>query len=120
MRGRKRTFGSLMVTAALAVGCSGGEPSPAPSATRDEGTAAHPHAGSEATTNGEAAANGETTRGDEGSQATRVVCHLSCSGTETSASGATEEEARAAVTRHVRQSCRPEDGQYFVFCDPPR
>lgn len=52
--------------------------------------------------------------------ASTVTCHLECSGTESSASAATEVEARAVLTGRVRETCRPEDGQYFIVCDPPR
>lgn len=45
-------------------------------------------------------------------------CVLSCSGTETRAYGATEEEAHANARQLVDDKCRPEDGQHFIFCDP--
>jgi hypothetical protein len=51
---------------------------------------------------------------------TEVTCHLECSGTHATGSGATEAEARADVSQHVEQNCKPEDGQYFIFCDPPK
>ena len=49
-----------------------------------------------------------------------MTCHLSCSGTEAKGYGATEEEAREDVSQYIDQNCKPEDGQYFVFCDPPQ
>jgi hypothetical protein len=53
----------------------------------------------------------------EGAQ---VACTLECSGTVAKGYGATEAEARADVSQHVKENCKPEDGQYFIFCDPPR
>ena len=50
----------------------------------------------------------------------KVVCHLSCSGTEATGEGATEEAAREDVSQYIDQNCKPEDGQYFIFCDPPQ
>lgn len=50
----------------------------------------------------------------------RVVCTLDCSGNEAKGYGATEEEARADVRRHVSEQCAPDDGQYFIFCEPAR
>ena len=57
---------------------------------------------------------------DEGAPAAsgQVVCHLDCSGQERQASAATQEEAQAALRAMVDETCRPEDGQYFIFCDP--
>jgi len=48
----------------------------------------------------------------------QVACHLSCSGQERTAYGASEEQARAAAQKLVEATCRPEDGQFFIFCDP--
>ena len=48
----------------------------------------------------------------------QVACHLDCSGQERTAYGATEEQARAAARQLVEATCRPEDGQFFIFCDP--
>lgn len=62
-------------------------------------------------------AGGEAATASDGA---KVVCHLSCSGTEATGQGATEEEARADVSQHIEANCKPEDGQYFVFCDPPQ
>lgn len=45
------------------------------------------------------------------------VCHLECSNTETSAEGATEEEARENVKKFIKEKCNPEDGQYFIVCN---
>jgi hypothetical protein len=46
-------------------------------------------------------------------------CHLNCSGQEKHGYGATEEEARAAAGAFIKTTCKPEDGQYFLVCDPP-
>jgi len=67
-----------------------------------------------ANTGGEAAPPSDDPASDEPA-GTTVVCHLECSETEASGSGATEEEARADVSRHISRNCRPEDGQYFIF-----
>jgi hypothetical protein len=50
----------------------------------------------------------------------QVTCHLECSGTHATGTGATEEEAREDVGQHIEANCKPEDGQYFIFCDPPQ
>ena len=46
-------------------------------------------------------------------------CHLDCSGQAKHGYGATEEEARAAAGAFIETTCKPEDGQYFLVCDPP-
>lgn len=46
------------------------------------------------------------------------VCHLDCSEREAAAYGTTEEEARAAARALVDTLCNPDDGQFFIFCDP--
>lgn len=96
MRVRMTMFGILVLAAALAGGCS----KPA------------------ATTTPANASGGAGPAGDAPAEA-KVVCHLSCSGTEATESGATEEEARDAVSQHIDANCKPADGQYFVFCDAP-
>ncbi len=80
-----------MFAAALVVGCSkpAATPSPAPSPAQP------------------AAADDK-----------QIVCHLDCSGNQAKGYGATEEEARADVRRHVEANCKPEDGQHFIFCEP--
>ncbi len=100
MRDRMTMFWTLGIAAVLAVSCT---KSPASPATSDPGNAG-----------GEAAPPGDNPEG------AKVICHLECSGTEATGSGATEMEARADVTRYVEQNCKPEDGQYFIFCDPPQ
>jgi len=94
MRDRMTMFGVLVLGVVFAGGCA---KSPAPATPANAG--------------GEAATAGD---------APQVVCHLSCSGTEASGQGATEEEARADVSQHIEHNCKPEDGQYFIFCDPPK
>lgn len=51
---------------------------------------------------------------------TGYACHLNCSGAESTFRGATEAEARAAATDRVKDQCRPEDGQYFLVCEPAK
>lgn len=97
MRDRMTVFGILVFAAAIAAGCASSS-APAPAGPANAG--------------GEAAAPA----GD----APKVTCHLSCSGTEAKGYGATEEEAREDVSQYIDQNCKPEDGQYFVFCDPPQ
>ena len=97
MRVRMKLFGTLVFAAMIAGGCG------APAAT---------------TTTPANASSGAGPAGDAPAEA-KVVCHLSCSGTEATESGATEEEARDAVSQHIDTNCKPEDGQYFVFCDAP-
>ena len=48
----------------------------------------------------------------------KFYCLLSCSGTETKAYGLSEEEAHENVRAFVSEKCRPDDGQYFIVCDP--
>lgn len=96
MRDRMMLVGILVLVAAIAGGCASSS-SKAPAAPANAG--------------------GEPAPASEGP---KVVCHLSCSGTEASGSGATEEEARADVSQYIDQNCKPEDGQYFIFCDPPQ
>ncbi|MBK9033138.1 MAG: hypothetical protein IPL61_18020 [Myxococcales bacterium] len=100
MRNRMTTFGVMVLAAVIAAGCAKSPASPS--------TAAPANAGGGAATSSDVP--------DE----PKVVCHLDCSGTEATGYGATEEEARADVARHVEQNCKPEDGQYFIFCDPPQ
>ncbi len=95
MRDRKMMFGVLLLAAVFAGGCASSPAAPAAPAN----------------------AGGEAAPATDGP---KVVCHLSCSGTEASGTGATEEEARADVSQYIDQNCKPEDGQYFVFCDPPQ
>ena len=97
MRDRKTVFGIWVLAAVIAGGCATSSPAPAPAVPANAG--------------GEAATTGD---------APKVVCHLSCSGTEATGTGATEEEARADVSQYIAQNCKPEDGQYFIFCDPPQ
>lgn len=97
MRHGMTVFGIVVFAAAIAGGCASTPSSAAPAAP--------------ANASGEAAA---------ASDGPKVVCHLSCSGTEATGSGATEEEAREDVSQYIEQNCKPEDGQYFVFCDPPQ
>lgn len=100
MRDRTTMFWTLVIAAVLAVSCT---KSPASPATSDPVNAG-----------GEAAPSGDSPA------VTKVICHLDCSGTEATGSGATEEEARADVSQYVEKNCKPEDGQYFIFCDPPQ
>jgi len=51
-------------------------------------------------------------------EGSKVVCHLDCSGKQEKAYGPTEEEARANVRQFVSKICNPDDGQYFIFCEP--
>lgn len=83
----------VMIAAVLVVGCS---------------------KSSTATSTGPASA-GPSAAPDEGR---KIVCHLDCSGNQAKGYGATEEEARADVRRHVEANCKPEDGQHFIFCEP--
>lgn len=101
MRMRSTMFTGLVIATALAAGCS----KPAANAP----TTAGPDNASD-----EAADPAATPEGGQ------VVCHLDCSGTEATGQGATEEEARADVSRYIDENCKPEDGQYFIFCDPPQ
>jgi len=90
-----------MVVAMLSIGCKVGptdQPAPAPAPA----PAAPPAADEDA--------NAPT--------AGQVACHLDCSGQERTAYGATEEQARAAARQLVSTTCRPEDGQFFIVCDP--
>lgn len=96
MRDRMMMVGILALIAAIAGGCASSSPAPAAPA----------NAGGE-----EAAPTGE---------GPKVVCHLSCSGTEATGYGATEAAAREDVSQYIDQNCKPEDGQYFIFCDPPQ
>lgn len=48
----------------------------------------------------------------------KIACHLNCSGQEKHGYGVTEEEARADVKRFIETTCKPEDGQYFIVCNP--
>ncbi len=96
MRDRMTMFGTLVLAAVLAGGCA-----------KPAATAAPANAG------GGAGAS-------DGPAAAKFVCHLSCSGTEATGYGATEEAARDDVSQHIEQNCKPADGQYFVFCDPPK
>lgn len=89
-----------MFAAVLALGCSKPPASAAPAGSTNGG--------------GEVAPAGGAT--EEG----KVTCHLSCSGTEAKGYGATEAEARADVSQHIDANCKPADGQYFIFCDPPK
>ncbi len=93
-------FWTLVIAAMVAVGCAKSPAAPAPSDPASGG--------------GEAATPGDDPEG------TKVTCHLECSGTEATGTGATEEEARADVKQYIDQNCKPEDGQYFIFCDPPQ
>ena len=88
---RMMTSWLVMLAAVLVVGCS--KPSASTSTTP---------------------APAETTPAGE----KQVVCHLDCSGNQAKGYGATEEEARADVRRHVEANCKPEDGQHFIFCEP--
>ncbi len=99
-----KMFCALALAAALATGC-GGSGGPAGAAGSSEATGPDNAGGTEAPAEGVP-------------DGARFVCHLSCSGEERSGYGATEEEAHAAAASHVEQTCRPEDGQYFIFCDP--
>ena len=96
----KRIASALFVV--MLVGCKSAPEQPA-AASPDPGTVA-PEA------EGPAAAPGETPEG-------QVACHLDCSGQERTTYGATEEESRAAAQQLVAETCRPEDGQYFIVCD---
>ena len=89
-------FESLVLATVLAGGCAKSPGTPSPAAPENASGTAAP-----------------------ASDAPKVVCHLSCSGTEAKGYGATEEEAREDVSQYIDQNCKPEDGQYFVFCDPP-
>jgi len=84
------------LTAVLAIGCS---KSTAPAA---------------APTN----AGGTSEPTDGPPAGSKFVCHLDCSGNEAAGYGATEEEARAAAQSYVEDKCNPDDGQYFIVCDP--
>jgi|JI10StandDraft_1071094.scaffolds.fasta_scaffold19740_10 hypothetical protein len=95
MRDRMTMVGILVLAAALAVGCASSPAAPAAPAN----------------------ASGEAAVATDGP---KVVCHLSCSGTEATGEGATEEAAREDVSQYIDQNCKPEDGQYFIFCDPPQ
>lgn len=92
-----KTSWSLVFAAAVAIGCS--KPAAPP---------------------GSPTGGGEVTPADGAAEGAKVVCHLSCSGTEAKGYGATEEEARTDVGQHIKTNCKPEDGQYFIFCDPPK
>jgi hypothetical protein len=70
-------FEILVLATVLAGGCAKSPGTPSPAAPENASGTAAP-----------------------ASDAPKVVCHLSCSGTEA-------------------KGCKPEDGQYFVFCDPP-
>jgi len=48
----------------------------------------------------------------------KFACHLNCSGQENHGYGVTEEEARTDVKRFIKTTCKPEDGQYFIVCNP--
>lgn len=84
----------------LLVGCGGG--SPAPAAPTHQGATPNAESGSSA------AAPPDS----------KFACHLNCSGQEKHGYGATEEEARADASRFIESTCKPEDGQYFLVCNP--
>ena len=94
------TWWSPVFAAVLAIGCSKPPASAAPAGSTNGG--------------------GEVAPAGGANQEHKVTCHLSCSGTEAKGYGATEEEARADVGRHIADNCKPADGQYFIFCDPPK
>jgi len=48
----------------------------------------------------------------------KFACHLNCSGQEKHGYGATEDEARTDVKRFIETTCKPEDGQHFIVCNP--
>lgn len=48
----------------------------------------------------------------------RFSCALNCSGVEKIATGATEQEAYAAARALVPDVCNPDDGQFFITCEP--
>lgn len=96
MRDRMMMVGILALVAAIAGGCASTAPAPA------------------------APANASGEEAAPTSEGPQVVCHLSCSGTEATGYGATEEAARKDVSQYIDQNCKPEDGQYFIFCDPPQ
>jgi hypothetical protein len=92
-----KMFCGVLATA-LAIGCSKGPSSPAPA--------------------GPTKAGGVVAPAGDAPDGARFVCYLECSGTQAKGYGATEEAAHADVRRHVKTNCKPEDGQYFIFCDP--
>ena len=92
----------------ILVGCKSAPEQPA--ATSPEPGTVTPEAPEAPEAEGPAAAPGETPEG-------QVACHLDCSGQERTTYGATEEESRAAAQQLVAETCRPEDGQYFIVCD---
>lgn len=91
---------NLLFVATLAIGCA--KPAARPAAVGSTSTGS-------GTTTGSATAT-DTPAG-------QVRCTLDCSGTEAHGYGETEAEARADVSRYIEQNCKPEDGQYFLFCD---
>lgn len=104
---RMKMVCALGLAAALAIGCGGSPGSAGPTTTT------HP-----ATTTDPANAGGAEASGGDVPDGAKFVCHLICSGTETSGYGATEEDAHADAARHIEHNCKPEDGQYFIVCDP--
>lgn len=101
----------LLMTLSTGLGCAGSTPSsngPAPEADQVNSEPSPPDRAKEAAP----AAHGAIPEGS------RFFCHLNCSGTESITYGKTEEEARAAALALVGEKCRPEDGQYFLVCEP--
>lgn len=98
----------IVVALLTLIGCKGGAPD-------------QPDAAAPATQPVEAEPASADTAAPESSDppAGQIACHLDCSGQERTAYGATEEEARAAAREFVDEICKPEDGQFFIVCDPP-
>ena len=92
----------------MLIGCKGGSP---------EQPAAEPAAAEPAVV-AEPGPATEPAPAAEPAPAGQVACHLNCSGQERTAYGASEEQARAAAQQLVKATCRPEDGQFFIVCDP--
>ena len=55
-------------------------------------------------------------RPENAPEGSHFVCHLDCSGKEVAEFGATYEEGMEKVKKHIKDTCRPEDGQHFTFC----
>lgn len=101
------SIATLSITGASLLGCAA--PSDVPATEEPSDASAKPQEGAS-----EPAAAAAPPAGAQ------VVCHLDCSGNQADGYGATEAEARADVTQHVDKLCKPEDGQYFIFCEPAK
>lgn len=110
MRAPTTLLFTLLALTLHASGCA----APAQPATTDEPSSGQDSAAPPVDASGGGGSSADTAV-PEGA---KVVCNLDCSGNQAKGYGVDEAEARADVSKNVEKLCKPEDGQYFIFCEP--